>query len=48
MQMPKAAANAFVAAPTPTTKLQKPQGYTALQNSNPCIYPDLLDEYTYY
>ena len=46
--MLKAAANAFVATPVPTIKLQKPQGYMALQNSNPCIYPNLLDKYTYY
>ena len=30
MQMLKAIANAFVAAPVPTTKLQKPWGYIAL------------------
>ena len=48
MQMLKAEANAFIAAPAPTTELQKPQGYTALQNSNPRTRPNLLDEYTYY
>ena len=48
MQMLKAIANAFIAAPIPTTKLQKPQGYTALQNSNPRTCPGLLDGYTYY
>ena len=48
MQMLKAVANAFVAAPAPTTELQKPQGYTALQNNNPYTYPSLLDKYTYY
>ena len=46
--MLKAAANAFIAAPVPTTKLQKPQGRTALQNSNPYTHPNLLNEYTYY
>ena len=48
MQMLKAVANAFVAAPAPTTELQKPWGHTALQNSNPRTRPGLLDEYTYY
>jgi len=46
--MLKAVANAFVAAPAPTTKLQKPGGYIALQNSNPYTCPSLLDGYTYY
>ena len=48
MQILKAIANTFVTTPTPTIKLQKPQGRTALQNSNPRTRPDLLDEYTYY
>ena len=46
--MLKAMANAFITALTPTTKLQKPKGYTAFQNSNSYTYPDLLDEYIYY
>ena len=46
--MLKAVVNAFIAAPAPITELQKPWGYTALQNSNPYTHPGLLDKYTYY
>ena len=46
--MLKAIANAFIAAPMPTTELQKLWGYMALQNSNPRTRPSLLDEYICY